>query len=294
MYVRPNIRLSILWIYAWRYLLAYAAWSVAVCSVKQWLLPGLGIPFLPVSLIGTAVALYVGFKNTSAYDRHWEARKIWGSVINETRRLTLLLVTHLPASVHRPLALRGAAFAHALRLHLRRQQENAAYEALLGPEDRALLKARHVPLAILKAQQLNLRAAFASESFVYAQLLEALAALNDCLGRCERIKNTPLPRQYAFFSQVFVWLFIALLPFGLVPLFEEKHQLWLTVPFHLVISWVFMTMELVGHLTENPFENSMVDVPMTTLCRTIEANVKDLLGDAEVPPPLQPVDDVLM
>ncbi len=91
-----------------------------------------------------------------------------------------------------------------------------------------------------------------------------------------------------------MWLFIVLLPFGLVQLFEEKHQLWLTVPFHLIISWVFMTMELVGHLTENPFENFLADVPMTALCRTIEANVKDLLGDAEVPPPLQPVDDVLM
>ena len=114
-------------------------------------------------------------------------------------------------------------------------------------------------------------------------------------GKCERIKNTPLPRQYAYFSKVFTWIFIILLPFGMVGEFAKMGHglIWLTVPFCVLISWVFITMEIVGDNSEDPFEGFVNDVPMTALCRTIEIDLREMLGETELPEKIKPVNDVL-
>lgn len=114
---------------------------------------------------------------------------------------------------------------------------------------------------------------------------------------CERIKNTPFPRQYAYFSSIFVWIFLILLPFGLV---EEFHSMigdstvWLNVPFTVLLSWVFSTMEVVGDNSEDPLENYVNDVPMSAICRTIEIDLLQLLKEKEIPPVLRAIDDVLL
>jgi len=115
-------------------------------------------------------------------------------------------------------------------------------------------------------------------------------------GRAERIKNTPFPRQYAYFSKVFTWIFVLLLPLAMVNEFEKLGEgfLWLTIPFSTVISWVFMTMEIVGDSSEDPFENFINDVPMTALCRNIEIDLREMLGETELPPRMLPVDGILM
>lgn len=115
-------------------------------------------------------------------------------------------------------------------------------------------------------------------------------------GACERIKSFPFPRQYAFFSYVFVWLFIIVLPYGLLTEMARTSawHVWLTVPFYTVIAWVFNTMEVVGDTSENPFENSINDVPMTAICRNIEIDLRDMLGETELPKRVQSVNDILM
>ena len=115
-------------------------------------------------------------------------------------------------------------------------------------------------------------------------------------GACERIKTFPFPRQYAFFSFVFTWLFIAVLPYGLLSemaKFSGWH-IWLTVPFYTVIAWIFNTMEVVGDTSENPFENSINDVPMTAICRNIEIDLRDMLGETNLPKRVQAVEGILM
>ena len=125
--------------------------------------------------------------------------------------------------------------------------------------------------------------------------MEDLRELTNLQGGSERIKNTPFPRQYAFSSVVFVWLFIALLPLGLLAEFEKlgHGQYWMTVPFSVLVSWVFITIELVGHISEDPFEHRMNDVPMTALCRTIEIDLRQMLDETDLPPVIQPVNGVL-
>lgn len=116
-------------------------------------------------------------------------------------------------------------------------------------------------------------------------------------GKCERIKKFPLPRQYASMSFVFVSIFIVLLPFGLIPAFLELSPgigHWISIPFVALIGWVFVMMELIGDYSENPFEGLGNDIPMLSLCRTIEIDLREMLGETDLPPAIKPVNNVLM
>jgi putative membrane protein len=122
-----------------------------------------------------------------------------------------------------------------------------------------------------------------------------LAGFNNFQGACERIKNTPLPRQYDFFTRVFVWVFSFLLPFGLLSFFTSDPSLsWLIIPLSIIISGVFVIMERTGAANEDPFENKVTDVPLTALCNTIERDLKEMLGEGELPSKTEPENGYLM
>jgi putative membrane protein len=194
---------------------------------------------------------------------------------------------------------RQLGWVNALRLHLRRQPERWAAEVapFLDPAEADYLRTTANPpaqLLLLQSQALR-DAEGLFDPLQHRTLLEDLRELTNLQGGCERIKNTPFPRQYAFSSIVFVWLFVALLPLGVQGEFEKlgHGHYWLTVPFSVLVSWVFVTIELVGHISENPFENQMNDVPMTALCRTIEIDLRQMLGETDLPPAVQPVNGIL-
>ena len=134
------------------------------------------------------------------------------------------------------------------------------------------------------------------EDFRHIDLMQTLAELTNLQGGCERIKNTPFPRQFAYFSTLFTWIFILLLPFGLIGQFKDMGHdyMWLMVPFYVLISWIFYTMEAVGDNSEDPFENFINDVPMTAICRTIEIDLREMLGETDLPERVQPVDGILL
>ena len=134
------------------------------------------------------------------------------------------------------------------------------------------------------------------DDFEHSDLVRHVNELFNLQGGCERLKTTPLFRQYSVFSRVFVVLFIYLLPFGLL---KDLHNLadwgvWLTIPFSMLISWVFFTMEQIGEFSENPFDNSVNDTPISAICRNIEIDIKEFLGEKELPTKLNPVDNVLL
>ena len=115
-------------------------------------------------------------------------------------------------------------------------------------------------------------------------------------GQNERIKKFPFPRQYGGMSSVFVGIFIFLAPFGLVTEFAKLGEagIWLSIPFTVIVSWVYLVMELVGDYSENPFEGMGNDVPMLSLCRTIEIDLREMLGETDLPPEVEPIKGVLM
>lgn len=316
------------------FFIGYSTAIVALYVATGWTL--LTVPFIPIATIGTAVAFYVGFKNNSAYDRLWEGRRVWGSLTNASRSWSIMAldyVTNLKAAVplttselaahHRLLIYRHLAFLNALRLQLRSKQvwqehhgaelriidhidafqqqkmDHELCQFLPKEEVIQLLSTANVAAQLIRNQSAHLRElrAMGLLSDIYHNELERLLIeLYNQQGAAERLKSFPFPRQYAFFSYIFVWLFILLLPFGLITEMAKigGWHVWLTVPFYTLIAWVFHTMEVVGDTSENPFENSINDVPMSAICRNIEIDLREMLGETSLPPKLQAVDNILM
>lgn len=337
MYVRRNIRWNIIWKFAWRNLLFFTIWATLVTAIYLWLLEqgiDISIPFLPLSTIGIAVAFYIGFKNSQSYDRFWEARKIWGGIVNYSRTWANQVLTYtqdttindpsapnVVSSLHYELIYRHLAWINALRIQLRRttihDRENLTYvpdlklkndrecqdyiRTFLSDDEYAeVMQKANTATHLVKNQGSALRQLVEQEQldvFRQVNMMQTLEELYNLQGRCERIKNTPFPRQYAYFSTVFVWIFVILLPFGLVSEFNEmsnKAVVWLSIPFSVLISWIFATIEAVGDNSEDPFENYINDVPMTALCRTIEIDLREMLGETDLPPKIEPVNSILM
>ena len=134
------------------------------------------------------------------------------------------------------------------------------------------------------------------EDFRHMQFQTLLDNLYDHQGKAERIKKFPLPRQYAHSSWIFVTIFIILLPFGMVTEFHKIGEIgaWISIPFSVIVGWIFIMMELVGDYSENPFEGLGNDIPMLSLCRVIEIDLKEMLGEEDLPPPIDAIDGVLM
>lgn len=287
----------------------------------------LGIPWVPIALVGTAAAFVVGFKNTQTYNRLWEARQIWGAIVNSSRTWGIMTQDFIDAekAVHRQLMYRHCAWLTALRFQLRKSQswENShkpyneeyhkyyhvpEWEATLEDELKKYIAADELQYIIGKknraTQLISLQSRHLKElklngqidAFEYVEMEKRLADLYDQQGKCERIKNFPYPRQFASITLFFIWLFVFMLPFGMLNEFQKlgSHFVWLTIPFSVIVSWVFTSMDKVGEASENPFEGGANDIPMAALCRTIEIDLRDMMDEKELPEALTPVNNILM
>ncbi|MFN8554235.1 MAG: bestrophin family ion channel [Candidatus Obscuribacterales bacterium] len=334
MYVRSSIRPSIILWFCWRHLVFFTLYSAAAVyafEVLDWKFAA--IPFLPVGTIGTAVAFYVGFKNNASYERLWEGRKIWGSITNLSRAFGALVLALGPnkpieSKLQHRLIHRQIAWCNTLKLSLRSypahrnahktSTEVALIESIFKEKfDRETL-AQYLERSITAEDKLHMDGSSnPALSLLQLQLrdIEELANLSDthssvcekmtdtmieCIkeqGACERLKNFPFPRQYAYFSEVFVWIFLLLLPFGLIDELSKATNTGLTllvVPFSVLISWMFITMEQVGDSSEDPFELALNDVPLSAICRTIEIELLQMIGETNLPEPILPVADILL
>jgi ion channel-forming bestrophin family protein len=328
MYVGNRFNISVLWPFAWKNLLITLLISTAACLIFHFgEIKFIAIPFLPVGTIGTAVAFFVGFKNNQAYDRLWEARRLWGGFTNTSRSFAAAIVALVPDKTQqREILIRHIAYLNILRLQLRRhipwatsrydvhrrsvseaeefQEFDKGLKDILTANNKMqyyefLRTANNAAGGILKVQigeLTRLKREKVLDDFEHSDLVKHINELYNLQGGCERIKTTPLFRQYSIFSRVFVKIFIVLLPFGLLKDLNNLADwgVWLTIPFSMLISWVFFTMEQVGEYSENPFDNSINDTPITTICRNIEIDIKEMMGDTELPPKINPHDNVLL
>jgi putative membrane protein len=283
--------------------------SGAALALHRWE-PLVALPFSIAATLGGALAIFIGFRNNSAYGRWWEARTLWGGIINSTRVLARLIITFTDSHAHQPnydrarseafkreMVLKVIAWAHALRIHLRGQSDWSPVVLLLPSEERAAVeKSSNMPNMIMQSIGQRIYRAMADGTlggFDSFQMEGQLLALANYQGGCERIKNTPLLRQYHYFTRLFLQVFIVLLPFCLVADLEKMGIGWVVVPVALVIGFVFAIIGKVGEVNEDPFEGRITDVPLNALCNTIERDLRELLGEAELPVKLQPVDGYL-
>ncbi|GMN09689.1 bestrophin family ion channel [Croceitalea sp. MTPC9] len=332
MYIKRNIGWGIIMRFAWKNLLFFILYGTIIFSlyhILEW--KHIDIPFQPLSVIGIAVAFYIGFKNSQSYDRFWEGRKIWGGIVNYSRTWAnnVLSLVENDRGAQITLIYRHIAWINALRIQLRQPnsfsiketraverlfnkhgERNPAcdgFELLLGPEEVEDLENRkNVATHLIKNQGLQLKKLLAEEKITEfdKQLFHNnLEEMYNLQGKCERIKNTPFPRQYAYFSTVFTWIFVLLLPFGLLNVFESQlmelevgNNWWyivLMIFFSVLISWIFTTMEKIGSNSEDPFEGRINDVPMTALCKTIEIDLRDMLDEENLPEKTKPIHNIL-
>lgn len=295
----------------------------------------INIPWTPIALVGTAVAFIVGFQNNAAYGRIWEARKIWGGIVNtsrtwgmKTKDMVTNEYTNAPVTNDqlkqetKTLVYRHIAWLTTLRHAMRTRkswevfdnystnrewsnntcipERNIAVEKdimpYLNPKEIAYVMSKNnKSAALLYLQSSHLRQLKEQGliwEFSFLELENVLQELFTLQGKSERIKNFPYPRQYATLSFDFMWIFLFLLPGGLVPIFAgyadalsdsfpllHSHFIWLAVPFCASLSWIFHTMMRIGTVGENPFEGSANDVPISTIARGIEIDLRQLLDE---------------
>jgi putative membrane protein len=306
-YLRPYTAIR----YSWKNIL-----FSATCASGAWLFVEhpigyrVEVPLPLVAILGTALAIILGFRNASAYDRWWEARKIWGGVVNESRTLTRQLLTLSdPRTV--PPGLREAmhtlvrtqlAWINALRLQLRGITDDEAWTRSvarhLHPATHALIMQgsnRVTQLSMTQGRGLrSLHSDGIMDSILFAQVSDTLGRLTDLQGMAERIRSTPLPRPYDYYTMAFLNLFILFLPFGTISHFAAQGLAWLVLPVTVVVGWTFFQIYIFGKVLSVPFANWHTDVALDAICTTIEIDLKETIGDADVPAPLVPENGVLM
>ena len=270
------------------------AYDVAITFAYVWLhWHWLAIPMLPLPLLGSAIALILTIRNNAAYARWWEARTLWGAILNNSRNFARGVLTQIDdATLGRRLIRCQIAYALALRCHLLRQSSAEVLAQYLPPDlAETCGRAANVPMAIQVAMGRDLAAARAEgklDTVTVANLDRTLAALVDAQGGLERIKNTPLPRQYSALPLVFSGAYCIVLPLGLVK------ALALATPLgSALIGFMFLILNEVGDDLEDPFSNDMHDVPMKAITRTLEIDLLQSIGVTDVPPPITPQNGIL-
>ena len=328
MYIGKEMSFQLMWLFARKNIIRTFILSSIVVVLYHFLkIDFIAIPFLPVATIGTAVAFYVGFKNNQAYDRLWEARRLWGGITNTSRTLAASFISLIEdKEKQRAFLLRHIAYINILRLQLRKtipwatnkedyhkktvadsseiKEFDIAIAALFEHIDKKEIfeKVKHkgnIANHTLKYQfevLTKLKREKLLDEYEHSDLTKLLGELYNLQGGCERIKTTPLFRQYSLFSRIFVQLFIFMLPFALVHEMSKfgDYGFWLTIPFTVLISWVFMTMEQVGEASENPFDNGLNDIPISTICRNIEIDILEMLEETNLPEKIEPYNNVLL
>lgn len=345
MYVNKNFNFKSTMRVGGVHLIWITAWVSLVALLYMFMgLKWISIPWAIISVIGIAVSFYIGFKNNQAYDRLWEARKIWGSIVNVSRMWGSNLCGYVTnqfaeetitetqiKDIIRTLIYRHIAYIYALRNQLlipapwehvslnshiatinkdRRKKlglgmtednftEQVFEKHLENKEYEELIKSANMATQIIDLQSqhlMKLRKENIINDFRHVRLQQLLNDLYDAQGKAERIKKFPLPRQYGSASLIFVSIFIFLLPFGLIAEFERlgDYGVWLFIPVVTITAWIFLLMELVGDYSENPFEGLLNDIPMLSICRTIEIDLKQMVKDTEIPKPIEPINGILM
>jgi putative membrane protein len=294
----------------------------------------LAIPWTTVALLGTATAFIVGFKNTQTYNRTWEARQIWGEIVNNSRSWGILSRDFLnnPAK-SKLLIYRHLAWLTVMRYEMRaqrswenvRRRTSAEYQKYyripekdvplekelskyLSPEEFSyVLSTQNKATQIMSLQSKTIKELYANQELVVLQLVEMQRTIKEFYnqqGRTERIKNFPYPRQFSTINSMLVTLFSFLLPFGMLREFDRLNEsvsgimkgnmIWLVIPFSVLISWIYTSLQQVGESTENPFEGTPNDVPITQMCRSVEIDLREMLGETDLPPALEPKNNIVL
>ena len=284
-------------------LLGLLAYDVAIVLLYQsGYIKWAALEAIPLSLFGSVIGVILAFRNSSSYARWWEARTLWGSIVNNSRSWGRAVTTVMRPrdagedrefmETRRLMVYQQIAWVNALHQHLRRHDPLESIGPLLSAEEITTLREqKNVPVAIQQRQSTLLRKALEAgwiDSAEWHAMNQSLDDLVDAQGGAERIKNTPMPRQYDVLPRMCAHIFCFLLPLSMVSSLG-----WFTPLGSTLVGFIFLTLDKIGRDLEDPFEDTMHDIPLAAICRTIEINLRQMLQEAEIPADLKPVNGVL-
>ncbi len=268
---------------------------------------------VPFTLIGLPLGIFLGFRNSASYDRFWEGRRLWGSIVNTSRtisRQALSLVGPLDrdgtpgkapgADEARQIAewqttlVHGViGYVHSLRMHLRAERRTDELKTLLSSEAHEGLEGqRNVPAAVLLHLGRHVATGW-RRGWIHPQHVplfeQALTTLTDCQGGCERIRATPVPFSYIVLIHRVTGIYCGMLPLGLI---DSLH--YFTPIAVLFVSYALFGLDAIGDEIEDPFGTDTNDLPLSAISRTIEINLRQALGESAIPSPIEPHKHVLL
>ena len=270
------------------YVLVVSVVVLLVTNKYQELLPEM--PLTIPAFIGTSISILLSFKLNQSYDRWWEARKVWGSIVNDSRSFVIQLSSFIAKgndATIRKIAFRQIAWCYCLGQSIRGLDPTENLESFISAEELAAIKLHNnkaLALLQLHGQDIKeLRENKHLDMFSHLQLDNTLVRLCDAQGKSERIKTTVFPVTYRLFLHFIIYLFVATLSISL------KHVAgYFEIPLLLFISIPFFLLEKSARHMQDPFENKPTDTAVTAIARTIEINIKQLLKETNVPQPHQP------
>lgn len=290
MLINSNIRLSRIIRNTWRVDLIMLASCTGAYMIREYLIANhFTIPAIIPTLLGTAIAFFVGFNNNQAYDRWWEARKIWGSLVNDSRSFARALISYTgeEKKICQRMIYRHIGFLYALKSNLRGTVNDTTNRYLNDSDEQEIAKATNKHNAILTIQARDLQQLSAEghiDGFRFIQLNEMLTRFCDAMGMSERIKNTIFPTTYSYLTKVFIWLFVV--TFTLV--ISDSAGIF-SIFLGWIISFVFVSTQINGMSLVDPFTNNSAGVPLNQITRTIEINLLEMIGAEEVPDAIKPI-----
>ena len=253
------------------------------------------LPTIVPTVLGTAIAFFIGFNNNQAYDRWWEARRVWGALVNDSRSWARNVITYISVAVskdetmalQKEMIYRHLAFVYLLKNNLR-SSEDRTYQKYISNEEQAEIgRQSNKHNAVLQLQTKHLNNLYKSgliDGYQFLQFDSLLVKFTDETGMSERIKNTVFPTTYTYLTKLFIWLFVIAIELVIV----QSMGVW-----SIFISWllgfVFVSTQINGMSLINPFENTPASIPLDQIARTIEINLLQMLGEKEIPEPIKPV-----
>lgn len=270
-------------------------WDIIIVTIFSFIvyfsskyLIDLNIPISIGAFLGTAIALLLSFKLSHSYDRWWEARKIWGSIVNDSRTFVIQLKSFTNNENNKlvnKIAFRQIAWCYSLSQNLRGLNATKNLSEFISDEEINLLKnQKNIPLTLLDNHSRDVAFLHNKKTindYQQIQLDDTLVRLCTSMGQAERIKNTPFPKTYRLTLHLFIYIFLITLSLALT----EMHSL-VEIPFMIFISIPFFLVEKIAYNIQDPFENKPTDTAMTSISRIIEINIKQQLEIEDIPEPI--------
>lgn len=300
MLLKKTLRLHRIFLITWKTDIVMLVLTILAYFVDILFFPDIYVPPTVAALMGTALAFFIGFNNNQAYSRWWEARIVWGGLINESRNLSRDLIAFLnpdgkdhrgktASEIAHEMIRRHLGFILLFKNALRKTEGGDHLKYLTDEELKTISTVSNKYNAIMNMQARQLADLYRQgliDGYQFRTLSAAITNINNDMGRAERINNTVFPPTYIYFTELFIYLLVVLVTLASVQAIGP----W-AIFFGWILGFVYHTTHINGLSILNPFDMQPTSIPLDAISRTIEINLLETMGAKDIPPPLPPLEN---